>query len=129
MEHPVSLIDIFPTLEDICQLKGENRKNENGALIGGFSLQPFLEHVNTDAWEGPEGALTAIATDVVDYELAAQTFSYRTTNYRLVLYPNGQEEFYDLTVDQHEWNNLASEAKFEAKKKELKKSVLVMIEN
>jgi arylsulfatase A-like enzyme len=129
VEQPVSLIDIYPTLKDVCLLKGEDRKNDSGSLIGGFSLNPFLEKENANQWEGPAGALTAIATDEVDYALAAQTFSYRTANYRLVLYPNGQEEFYDLINDPHEWNNLASDTTFEAKKNELKKSVLAMIDN
>jgi iduronate 2-sulfatase len=125
----VSLVDIYPTLTDFCHLQGDNKKSEAGFPVGGVSLKQFIEDPSFDNWTGCGGALTAIATDVVDYALAAQTFSYRTANYRLVLYPNGQEEFYDLLADPHEWNNLATDTKFEAKKNELKKNVLAMIEH
>ena len=45
--------------------------------------------------------------DIVDYDLSAQTFSYRTKDYRYILYPDGQEEFYDLRMDPYEWSSLA----------------------
>jgi len=64
VEQAVSLIDIYPTLTDVCRLAGDNKKNESAFSIGGFSLKPFLENPNLKEWEGPEGALTAIATDV-----------------------------------------------------------------
>ncbi len=129
VEQPVSLIDIYPTLTDVCGLVGDNKKNESGFSVGGFSLKPFLENKNSSDWKGPEGALTAIATDVVAYELAAQTFAYRTIDYRFILYPNGQEELYDLKNDPNEWMNLASNEKYAEKKTELREQILKMIEN
>lgn len=42
VDHPVSLIDLFPTLIDLCGLTGDNRKNESGGQIDGYSLSPFL---------------------------------------------------------------------------------------
>jgi arylsulfatase A-like enzyme len=128
IEQPVSLIDIYPTLTDVCGLEGDNKKNESGFSVGGFSLKSFLEKTNSNNWKGSEGALTAIATDVVDYELAAQTFAYRTKDYRFILYPNGQEELYDLENDPNEWNNLASNEKHAEKKTELREQVIKMIE-
>jgi iduronate 2-sulfatase len=129
VEHPVALIDIFPSLKDMCHLKGDNKKTESGFKLGGFSLTPFMKDSGIFDWEGPEGALTAIATDSVDYSLDAQTFSYRTASYRYIVYPNRQEELYDLNFDPHEWNNLASETRFGAKKDELKKTVMTLIDN
>jgi len=128
VEQPVSLIDIYPTLTDVCGLEGDNIKNESGFSIGGFSLKPFLENLNLKEWEGPEGALTAIATDVVDYELTAQTFAYRTKDYRFILYPNGQEELYDLKNDPNEWNNQATDIKYAETETKLREQVLKMIE-
>jgi arylsulfatase A-like enzyme len=127
VEHPVSLIDIYPTLTDVCALEGDNRKSNSGNAIGGFSLKPFLENPDTNQWGGPGGALTAIATDSVRYELTAQTLSYRTHTHRFILYPDGSEELYDHANDAHEWTNLALDEKNNNKKKELRKKVLEMI--
>ena len=125
--HPVSLIDIFPTLVDICDLDGENKKSDSGYPIGGFSLAPFLENPNTSSWDGPDGVLTVIAIDEIKEELKDHTFSYRTQDQRYILYPDGSEEFYDHSNDPHEWNNLALDEKSDNQKNILKKKFLEMI--
>lgn len=125
--HPVSLIDIYPTITDLCNLEGDNRKNEAGKLTGGVSLKSFLEKPGTQNWSGPEGALTAIATDSVSYKLDKQTFSLVTSEYRYILYPNGQEELYDLNNDPREWRNLAADEAYAGVKTKLKETVLKMI--
>ena len=128
-EQPVSLIDIYPTLTDVCDLEGDNKKNGNGFPVGGYSLRSFLETPNSNEWKGSEGALSVIATDVVDYELASQTFSFRTLDYRYIMYPNGQEELYDLNIDPYEWHNLAGELNYEQKKQKLQELVVGMIKD
>lgn len=127
VKQPVSLIDIYPTLIDLCDLKGDNKKNNEGFITGGFSLKPFLKNPNYKKWDGPDGVLTAIATDIVDYDLTAQTFSYRTRDYRYIIYPDGQEELYDLKNDPHEWTNVAALIKYTKVKARLEKAVLEMI--
>lgn len=129
VNHPVSLVDIYPSLANVCNLVGDNKKNNLGYVLGGFSLKPFLEKPDSNSWDGPDGALTAIATDVVDYNLDKQTFSYLTKEYRYIMYPNGQEELYDLNKDPNEWVNIASEEGYTDIKKDLKKTVLKMISN
>ena len=37
--------------------------------------------------------------------------SYRTKDWRYIIYTDGQEELYDHRNDPHEWHNLASELK------------------
>jgi len=127
VDHAVSLIDIYPTLSDICLLKGDNRKTSSGAPIGGFSLKPFLVNSETDQWEGPDGVLTVIATDSVSYNLKDQTFSFRTKDLRYILYPDGSEELYDHQKDPNEWNNMALDEEYDENKKELRKKVMAMI--
>lgn len=126
-KQAVSLIDIYPTLCDYCKLSGDNKKNENGFAVGGYSLKSLVENPNGAVWEGPKGALTAIATDVVDYDLKAQTFSYRTNKYRYIIYPNGEEELYAITKDPNEWDNLAGNKNYSSAKLELKNELLNLI--
>lgn len=58
VKQPVSLIDLYPTLTDLCDLKGTNKLNDKGAELGGFSMKPLLE--GKKSWKGPNGALTII---------------------------------------------------------------------
>ena len=127
IEHPVSLIDIYPTLKDICGLIGDNKKNSSGFPLGGGSLKSFMENSGRNDWNGPDGALTVIATDVVDYDYAKQTFSYRTRNYRFIMYPNGQEELYNINNDPNEWENIAHKKESYEIKNELRKKILEII--
>lgn len=127
IDQPVSLVDIYPSLVDICNLSKNNKKNENGLQLGGYSFKSLLEKPDSNDWNGPEGALTAIATDVVNYNLEAQTFAYRTEDYRYIVYPNGSEELYDLKNDPNEWHNLAADKQYEAILNELSKDVKEII--
>lgn len=123
----VSLIDIYPTFADLCELQGDNRKSDSGYAIGGFSLQPLLKKTDAATWQGPKGAITAIATDSVGYTLEAQTFSYRTRAYRFILYPNGAQELYDIKNDPNEWTNLAMEENYREEKNILLDELLKII--
>ena len=54
VEHPVSLIDLYPTLIELCGLTGETMKNEKGHALDGYSLGPLLSNPHTDEWSGPD---------------------------------------------------------------------------
>ena len=127
INHPVSLIDIYPTLTDLCNLSGDNRKNEKGGNINGFSLKPFLKSSKTKKWEGPNGALTMIGNGLNKTEVFKQTYSYRTKDWRYILYLDGNEELYHNKIDPFEWNNLAEEKKYSSKKNELKNEMTELI--
>ena len=60
VEHPVSLIDIYPTLLDLAGLDNKTVKNEKGKPLDGHSLRTFLENPNTEEWNGPKGALSVV---------------------------------------------------------------------
>ena len=115
-EHPVSLIDLYPTLVDLCDLKGDTRKSDRGRPLDGHSVRPFLEEPTAREWEGPEGALSMVyagensKTGLTKTELkdpARQHWSLRTERWRYILYNNGAEELYDHDNDPYEWTNLA----------------------
>lgn len=127
VDHPVSLIDIYPTLQDLCSLTGDNQKNETGGKLGGFSLKPFLENPKTKKWNGPDGALSVVGNYSDQGDVMKQTWSYRTKNWRYIRYYDGSEELYHNDVDPYEWTNLADQPKYIKKKNELKSQMLELI--
>ena len=129
VEHPVSLIDIYPTLIDLCELEGDNKLNEQGGELGGFSLRPFLEDPKTNDWEGPNGALTLVGNYGNTIPTDKQNFSYRTENFRYILYSNGKEELYDHKNDPYEWENVAEEKKHKKIKNNLRSEMNDIIQN
>ena len=111
-DHPVSLIDIYPTLIDLCALTGDTRKNEKGRPLEGHSLKPFLANPETEEWTGPDAALTALFVWAKDYVPAEQSYSLRTKDWRYIRYGNGKEELYHDTKDPYEWMNLAGNPEY-----------------
>jgi len=106
--HPVSLIDVYPTLLDLCELPTKTIKNEKGHSLDGESLVPFLENPHTKDWIGSEGALSVVfAGNEYKNDSTRQHYAIRTKRYRYILYNNGAEELYDHKKDPNEWTNLA----------------------
>jgi arylsulfatase A-like enzyme len=111
VEHPVSLVDIFPTLIDLASLKGDHKTSVNGGNLGGYSLNSFLEGKEKE-WKGPNGALTIVGNAGITIVKEKQNYSYRTINWRYIRYTNGDEELYDHLKDPYEWKNLADDKKY-----------------
>ena len=112
VNHPVSLIDIFPTIMDYCSFKGSTIKNDKGKAYNGYSLKPFVENTTLKKWKGPDEALTMIAS-WKSKDPDKQHFAIQTLRYRYIKYFNGGEELYDHQNDPDEWYNLANEKKFD----------------
>lgn len=107
VDHPVSLIDIYPTLVELAGLPKETRKNSDGKSLDGFSLMPFLKNTHTDQWAGPKAALTTVYAGAEHHQdPTMQHYSIRTKNWRYILYNNGKEELYNHSDDPYEWKNL-----------------------
>jgi arylsulfatase A-like enzyme len=107
VEHPVSLIDIYPTLLDLAGLDNKTVKNEKGKPLDGQSLKPFLEDPNTEKWNGPKGALSVVySSDKNKNNTANHHYSLRTKDWRYIIYDSGNEELYNNSSDPKEWNNL-----------------------
>ena len=125
VKHPVSLIDIYPTLIDLTSLPKETKKNTLGKPLDGFSLLPFLIDPETTKWKGPKAALTTVyAGNKYHKQPEKQHYSVRTKNWRYTIYNTGKEELYNSKEDPYEWNNLIYEtAKYATKKEELQKTL------
>lgn len=112
VEQPVSLIDLYPTLIDLCGLTGETRKNDKGRPLDGHSLKPFLENPQTGEWSGPDEVLTALYKWARDYDPAQQSYALRSKDWRYIRYSNGKEELYHNAEDPYEWTNLADNPQY-----------------
>lgn len=109
---PVSLIDCYPTLVDLCGLPENPNEGGNGVPLDGYSLKPLLMNPEKGVWEGPDVALSSIFGPVpVDIgepgKIENQHFTLRSANWRYVRYSNGEEELYNHRTDPQEWNNAA----------------------
>lgn len=126
VQHPISLIDVYPTIVDLCGLSGSSKRNEKGADLDGFSLKPFLENPDTNKWSGPDVALTVVKA-IGSGDPAEQNYSVRSKDYRYVRYVNGSEELYDHTIDSYEWVNEINNPEYaevaRQMRKQLKKQV------
>jgi iduronate 2-sulfatase len=91
-DNPVSLIDLYPTLLDLCGLP-EGRK------LAGQSLRPLLEKPADKSKR-----LVVTTFDKGNHALSG-------IRWRYIRYKDGSEELYNRKNDPHEWTNLAAEAK------------------
>jgi arylsulfatase A-like enzyme len=128
VDHPVSLIDVFPTLADLCRLEGDPRKNNQGGPLDGFSLQPFILNRDMSDWDGPNGALTVLGVGENAEDVLEQNYTYRTKDWRYTLYRNGREELYDHRTDPHEWKNLATDEGHSSRKQGLRAEMMAIVE-
>ena len=92
-EQPVGLIDLFPTLTDLCGVEAPEG-------LSGQSLVPLLR--DPDKVTG-RGLVTMFDPG---------NYSVRTDRWRYILYSDGNEELYDLKADPHEWDNLAGKKEY-----------------
>jgi len=101
-DRPVSLLDLYPTLIDLCGLPPKNE-------LEGESLMPLLKDVKA------ERISPAIST--VEYK----SHSVRDQYWRYTRYADGSEELYDHRSDPNEWNNLANDTGQAKRKAQLAK--------
>jgi iduronate 2-sulfatase len=107
VEHPVSLIDVYPTLVDLCGISAQTAKNEKGHPLDGFSMRPLLENPAARTWNRPAVLTVVFAGEAYKNDPSMQHYAIRTERYRYILYNTGGEELYDHESDPYEWHNLA----------------------
>jgi arylsulfatase A-like enzyme len=100
-DQPVGLIDLYPTLIDLCGIKSP-------AKLSGQSLAPLLRSPQKTTGR----ALVTM--------FGKNNVSLRTERWRYIRYEDGAEELYDLIKDPNEWDNLERNPEYTAKRKELR---------
>ncbi|MBK1876099.1 sulfatase [Pelagicoccus mobilis] len=112
-DQVVSLIDLYPTLVELCGLEGDTRKNDKGAPLEGSSFVSLLKDPIGGKWSGPEEAVSMIWAWLKDAEGRKdpdqQHWTIRSKRWRYIRYSNGSEELYDHDRDPYEWDNLSSD--------------------
>jgi arylsulfatase A-like enzyme len=101
--RPVGLIDLYPTLLDLCGLPAKPD-------VDGASLVPQLR----DPAAATRPALTTFG---------AGNHAVRDDRWRLIRYADGSEELYDHDQDPHEWQNLGADRRFVSVRDRLAKSL------
>ncbi len=91
--QPAELLDIYPTLIDLCQLPARDD-------LEGISLQPQLKDANS-VRQRP--AITSHNQG---------NHAIRSEKWRYIRYADGSEELYDVAHDPNEWNNVVNEEKY-----------------
>ncbi|MGZ0654585.1 sulfatase [Coraliomargarita sp. W4R72] len=113
--RPISLIDIYPTLNDYCNLPMPSQG------LDGHSLRPFLEMPEMGQWEGPDFAFCSWmgpptaqqrSTPYIKAEAANQHLAVVSDRYRYIRASNGKEELYDHRSDPNEWTNQATNPEY-----------------
>lgn len=151
VKHPVSLIDMYPTLVDLCGLDFKP-KTPQALTPEGHSMKGFIQNPELKTWDGPNGALTVTGVGINkpieglavcsnpkalwhikvlkplgEEYVAKQNYSYRTERWRYIMYHNGKEELYDHDADPYEWNNLADDPNCQEVKKQLHEEVVKLL--
>jgi arylsulfatase A-like enzyme len=98
--QPVSLLDLYPTLTDLCGLPPREG-------LSGRSLVPLMREPELSTGRA---VLTTIGQG---------NYSVMETGWHYIRYADGSEELYDLAADPNEWTNLGPDAKHQATKERL----------
>lgn len=104
-KQPVQLIDIYPTLVELCGLH-QNTINEGNSLV------PLLNNPLENDW--PHVAISAYGKNNI---------AISDKRYRLIQYEDKSIEFYDLKKDANEWRNVFNKRKYQDEIKRLKSYV------
>jgi arylsulfatase A-like enzyme len=91
-QTPVSLIDVYPTLQHLCSLLSP------GHELDGVDLSSVL------AGRATERGRPVLST------YGQGNHAIRDARYRYIRYRNGEEELYDHETDPYEWTNVAGAA-------------------
>jgi arylsulfatase A-like enzyme len=128
---PISLIDIYPTIIDMCGLPKVHNAKTNKQPLSGHSIKRFLRDPKNGKWDGPDVALTCVYDNDLDEanveKIQTYHYSVKSEDFRYTLYSNDAEELYDHRNDPHEWKNLAKDPGYKQVKSEMKRKLFELL--
>lgn len=98
---PVGLVDLFPTLNELCGLPAVDG-------LDGISLGPWIRNPER------ERSQPAVTTHGMG------NHAIRSEHIRYIVYADGGEELYDHRTDPHEWHNRVADPTYSEAKQELR---------
>ncbi|MEM6980759.1 MAG: sulfatase [Planctomycetota bacterium] len=127
-QQPISLIDVYPTLIDLCGLPENPHQGRSNYALDGHSIRQLLKDPEVN-WSGPDVAITALpGKDHSQHQQHVGTlyphFSVRSVDFRYSLTSDGQEELYRYSSDPYEFQNLAGEPDFAEVKANLRAQLI-----
>ena len=90
-DSPVSLVDLYPTLVDLCSLKDDHNLDLDGQSLRAQLTDPY-----------------AASGRAVITTFSKGNYAVSSTDWRYIRYGDGSEELYHRERDPHEWSNLAA---------------------
>ena len=127
-EQPVSLIDLFPTINEWLQLP----TNSGPLSLDGYSFADLARNPDEGQWDGPSVAVSVVSSDVPVNATSRgnsidQHYSVRSMTHRYLRYANGDEELYDHQTDPYEWHNIADKPHTQDAKEQLKHALSAQV--
>ena len=113
VEEPVSLLDLLPTLLDVCEIEVQGQK----AHFDGLSLEPLLRGYS----RAPRHSV------VTTFDRG--NFALRSRSARYIRYADGAEELYLHPEDRLEWFNRAGNPLFDELLRSMRASAPVSLMN
>jgi arylsulfatase A-like enzyme len=132
---PVSLIDLYPTLNALCDMPADPNGGvgKNNMVLDGNDLTSLIEAPLAGQWDGPSVSLSHLHNARVDWPedtkspWALNHHAARSKNYRYIRYSDGSEELYDHSLDPNEWTNQAANSAYAPAKAVMKQRLFASL--
>ena len=132
---PVSLIDLYPTLNALCDMPADPNGGvgKNNMVLDGNDLTSLIEAPLVGQWDGPSVSLSHLHNARVAWPedtkspWALNHHAARSENYRYIRYSDGSEELYDHSLDPNEWTNQAANGAYASAKAVMKQRLFASL--